>query len=129
MQHVTPIDYVGNNVVIQHKDHTATVPLADVKHPVLQFGGENKAALSIVCPVCGAQSLWPVGGGADAEIGQELHLRARVKQGKSLPEAIAEMETLITERREPPDRFRFKDVKDLAEVRDRAKNAKKARPL
>jgi len=52
------------------------IPAAEVKWSTNPDGTENHNFIVLTCPDgCGATSTWPVGGGADAPMGQEMFVR------------------------------------------------------
>jgi len=61
------------DVVSDELGHTGTIPAAEVlwtKHP---DGTDNHDFIQLDCPDgCGSSSTWPVAGGADALIGQQM---------------------------------------------------------
>jgi len=64
------------DVVYDELGHSGTIPGTDVLYGKNMDGTDNYAFLVLNCPDgCGASSTWPVGGGADAEMGQQLFVR------------------------------------------------------
>lgn len=123
MSIVRPIDLSADGVLtVAHDTHVGTVALS-----ALNALSESTSALTLVCPVCGAATGYPIGGGADAEAGQRLHIQhgVAVKREK-VTDAIARVQAGAE--REGEGRFRFKGAKTLKQVADLTDRAK-APPL
>jgi hypothetical protein len=75
---VRPVNFLPNgdiDVVYDEQGHTGTIPAAEVTWAT-DPSGENHNFITLACPDgCGATSTWPVGGGADAAMGQEMFVR------------------------------------------------------
>jgi hypothetical protein len=56
--------------------HGGTLDPATVTYGVNIDGSENRHVIAVPCPFegCGSVSYWPPGGGADALLGQSLHV-------------------------------------------------------
>ncbi|MBO0883573.1 MAG: hypothetical protein J2P17_25215 [Mycobacterium sp.] len=52
--------------------HTGTIDPATISHPLNPEGSENHNFLLVTCPVCGAVSTHPVGGGAQPQSVQQM---------------------------------------------------------
>ena len=54
--------------------HGGTIDPATVSYGQHTDGSENLNVVLVPCPECGSVSCWPPGGGADALLGQMLHV-------------------------------------------------------
>lgn len=54
--------------------HEGTLDPATVNYGKGFDGSEDLNTIAVPCPNCGAVSFWPPGGGADALLGQSLHV-------------------------------------------------------
>lgn len=71
-------------VVFDEMGHTGTVAAADVQWTQNPDGSHNHNFLVLPCPDgCGAASTWPVGGGADAAMGQQMFVKKVQAEGCS----------------------------------------------
>jgi hypothetical protein len=63
------------DVIFDELGHSGTIPAAEVQWSQ-GIDGSDSLFIVLTCPDgCGASSTWPVGGGADARMGQELFVR------------------------------------------------------
>src|SRR6516162_6082048 len=96
---VRPITFQPNGdveSVYDEQGHTGTIPAAEVRWSTDPSGAENHNFILLDCPDgCGASSTWPVGGGADAAMGQEMFVRKVNLEGCACP--------VVTEADPPPD--------------------------
>jgi ribosomal protein S27E len=102
---VRAIDPVANTVQVQDTEggHEATVNFS-----VLALLGN---AVRVTCPVCGATSCSPPGGGADAPWGQRLYaaMLRRAAAGRTWLQARAILRALVMQQ-EGLARYRLTDV-------------------
>jgi hypothetical protein len=54
--------------------HGGTLDPETVSYVQNVDGTENRNIIAVPCPECGSVSYWPPGGGADAVLGQSLHV-------------------------------------------------------
>jgi len=101
---VRPVSFSAAGVHVLHEEggHEGDVAWAD-----LGFNAAQRTA-TIACPVCPSVSTWPVGGGADPEMGQRLfvHLVKR-RQNKTWLQSLAIAKALC-DADEGPERWRLK---------------------
>jgi len=74
------------DVVFDEQGHSGTIPAAEVKWTVILGGpldgSHNHNFIVLNCPDgCGATSTWPVGGGADATMGQQMFVEKTQREG------------------------------------------------
>jgi hypothetical protein len=69
MENVELVSASGGTLSVTHGGHAGTCP---TKFPKLPGGASDTSAVILTCPVCGATSLWPVTGGADPGMADEL---------------------------------------------------------
>lgn len=70
------------DVVFDEMGHTGTISAENVKYSKLMDGSDNHASIILECPDgCGSSSTWPVGGGADAVMGQTLFVKKAHRDG------------------------------------------------
>jgi hypothetical protein len=91
----------------QHDDfpggsHGGTLDPATVTYGVNIDGTPNENVVVVPCPFenCGSVSYWPPGGGADALLGQSLHVMVAMQPGlareaKSAEQAAAEVKQRV----------------------------------
>lgn len=110
-------------IIIVHQGpgvlHRGVSKLASLAHPIIA-GAPNLSMIELPCPdaSCGWSSLWPIGGGADPEAGQRLHLEYAVQvQGEKFAQALKRVNDAAEA--EMPGRARFAGLKSIAEVRKR----------
>ena len=76
---VRPTNFLPNGdleVIYDEGGHTGTILAAEVTWSTNPDGSESHNYIILACPDgCGATSTWPVGGGADAPMGQEMFVR------------------------------------------------------
>ena len=76
---IRPTNFLPNGdieIVFDEQGHTGTIPANEVKWATDPITGDNHNFITLECPDgCGATSTWPVGGGADAAMGQEMFVR------------------------------------------------------
>lgn len=63
-------------------------------------GSDNVNVIVVPCPECGAVSFWPPGGGADALLGQSLHVVVAMKQpaargARAVQDVVAEVKARV----------------------------------
>jgi hypothetical protein len=64
------------DVVYDEMGHSGTIPAAEVAWAQNMDGSHNHNFIVLNCPDgCGASSTWPVGGGADAAMGQQMFVK------------------------------------------------------
>lgn len=64
------------DVVYDETGHSGTIVAADVKWATNTDGSDNHNFIILDCPDgCGGSSTWPVGGGTDPPMGQEMFVR------------------------------------------------------
>lgn len=100
----------------EERDHSGTVTIADLVHPVNMLGQVHDAFLRLPCPVggCGSESLWPVSAGDEGQRMAVLHRMAAKK------ETLAKAKAAIKNRAELLDgagRFQLDDETTLTELR------------
>ena len=73
---VRPTNFLSNGdieCIYDELGHSGTIPAAEIKWTTDISGSENHNYIVLQCPDgCGASSTWPVGGGADAVMGQQM---------------------------------------------------------
>jgi hypothetical protein len=70
------------DVVFDEMGHSGTIPAAEVQWATDMQGGHNHNFIVLNCPDgCGASSTWPVGGGADATMGQQMFVQKTQREG------------------------------------------------
>jgi hypothetical protein len=70
------------DVVLDEGGHSGTIPAAAVQWTTGVDGGPDHNFIVLVCPDgCGAASTWPVGGGADAKMGQQMFVQKTEREG------------------------------------------------
>lgn len=70
------------DVVFDEMGHSGTVLAADVVWTKNMDGTDNHQFINLPCPDgCGATSTWPVGGGADAIMGQQMFVKKVEREG------------------------------------------------
>src|SRR5215831_14979445 len=77
---VRPVTFLPNgdiDVVCDETGHSGTIAAADIHYTTMfggpQDGAENHYFIILNCPDgCGVSSIWPVSGGADAKMGQQM---------------------------------------------------------
>jgi hypothetical protein len=76
---VRPINFLANGdleVIYDEQGHMGNILAAEVRWSTNPDGSESHNYIALDCPDgCGARSTWPVGGGADAPMGQEMFVR------------------------------------------------------
>jgi hypothetical protein len=93
------------DVVYDEQGHSGTIPAAEVKWSTNIDGSDNHDFIVLPCPDgCGATSTWPVGGGADALMGQQMFVLKEHQemtagaQGRAAPAALADAAQIVKER-------------------------------
>jgi hypothetical protein len=70
------------DVVYDEMGHSGTIPPEQVMWATNTDGSHNHNFIVLHCPDgCGATSTWPVGGGADAPMGQQLFVEKTARDG------------------------------------------------
>jgi hypothetical protein len=70
------------DVVYDEMGHSGTIPAAEIVWAVNIEGSHNHNFIVLNCPDgCGASSTWPVGGGADAAMGQQMFVEKTQREG------------------------------------------------
>jgi hypothetical protein len=70
------------DVVYDEQGHSGTIPAAEVQWASNIDGSHNHNFIVLACPDgCGATSTWPVGGGADASMGQQMFVEKTKREG------------------------------------------------
>jgi hypothetical protein len=70
------------DVVVDELGHSGTIPAAEIKWAKKMDGTDDHAFIVLNCPDgCGASSTWPVGGGADAVMGQQMFVNKVDREG------------------------------------------------
>lgn len=82
----------SGDVEISHAGHQATVPAAEC---ILRNDGGPATAIEIHCPVCGAVSVHPVGGGAAPEMVQRLFVHLYVRDQRHPAQNAAEAQEMV----------------------------------
>jgi hypothetical protein len=82
--------------------HGGTLDPATVTYGVGVDGSPNENVVVVPCPFpeCGSVSYWPPGGGADALMGQSLHVMVAMgpglgREGKTVEQATAEVKARV----------------------------------
>jgi hypothetical protein len=80
--------------------HEGTLDPATVTYGQNIDGSDNLNVIVVPCPLCGSVSYWPPGGGADALLGQSLHVVMAMNQpavaGRGAPtDAVAEVKQRV----------------------------------
>jgi hypothetical protein len=82
--------------------HGGTLDPATVTYGISPDGSPNENVVVVPCPFegCGSVSYWPPGGGADALLGQSLHVMVAMQPGlgrsaKSAEQAAAEVKQRV----------------------------------
>jgi hypothetical protein len=82
--------------------HGGTIDPATVTYGQNIDGSDNQSVIAVPCPFegCGSVSYWPPGGGADALLGQSLHVSVAMRPGlereaKSAADAAAEVKARV----------------------------------
>jgi hypothetical protein len=82
---VRPVTFQPNgdiDVVYDELGHSGTILAAEVAWATNMDGSHNHNFIVLVCPDgCGATSTWPVGGGADAPMGQQMFVKKTQAEG------------------------------------------------
>jgi len=82
---VRPVTFQANgdiDVVYDELGHSGTIPAAEVQWATQIDGSHNHNFIVLACPDgCGASSTWPVGGGADAAMGQQMFVEKTQRDG------------------------------------------------
>ena len=69
-------------VVYDEQGHSGTIPAAEVQWSLNMDGSHNHNFIVLNCPDgCGASSTWPVSGGADAAMGQQMFVKKTQREG------------------------------------------------
>jgi len=70
------------DVVYDEGGHNGTIPAAEIVWGTKLDGSHDHNFIMLNCPDgCGASSLWPVGGGADAVNGQQMFVNKTTSEG------------------------------------------------
>jgi hypothetical protein len=70
------------DVVYDEQGHSGTIPAAEVQWAAKIDGNHDHNFIVLSCPDgCGATSTWPVGGGADATMGQQMFVEKTARDG------------------------------------------------
>ena len=70
------------DVVFDEAGHSGTIPATEVQWTTNVDGSHNHNFIVLMCPDgCGATSTWPVGGGADATMGQQMFVQKTQREG------------------------------------------------
>ena len=70
------------DVVFDEGGHSGTIPAAEVQWAKTMTGDPDHNFLVLACPDgCGATSTWPVSGGADAIMGQQMFIQKVQREG------------------------------------------------
>jgi len=70
------------DVVFDEMGHSGTIPAAEIVWATKPDGGHDHNFIVLNCPDgCGATSTWPVGGGADATMGQQMFVNKVTSEG------------------------------------------------
>lgn len=111
------LDYIHDDFPIgkeeQPAGHSGQLDANTVVYAMNADGTENIDVIIVPCPVDECVSYWPVGGGADARLGQMLHLRLAIEtmsRVQALESLIARIEAM-----DGPDRYCLTDS-DIQEV-------------
>jgi hypothetical protein len=82
--------------------HSGTLDPATVTYAANPDGSPNENVVVVPCPFenCGSVSYWPPGGGADALLGQSLHVMVAMqpglaREGKTAEQAAAEVKQRV----------------------------------
>ena len=90
---VRPINFNPDGSMDVHFDelgHMGNLLAAEVTWSTNPDGSESHNYIILACPDgCGATSTWPVGGGADAPMGQEMFVRKIDLEGCCCDEPLA----------------------------------------
>lgn len=82
---VRPVTFQPNgdiDVIYEEEGHSGTIPAAEVQWAAGIDGSHNHNYIILNCPDgCGASSTWPVGGGADATMGQQMFVNKTQREG------------------------------------------------
>jgi hypothetical protein len=82
---VRPVTFQPNgdiDVVFDEMGHSGTIPAAEVQWATDIAGNHDHKFITLACPDgCGASSTWPVGGGADATVGQQMFVQKTQREG------------------------------------------------
>jgi hypothetical protein len=72
--------------------HGGTLDPATVTYSTMPDGSQNQDIVNVPCPECGSLSSWPPGGGADALMGQSMHVMVAMQSGlgRSTPLTLEE---------------------------------------
>lgn len=84
---VHPTTYAGDgsiNVWHDEADHGGVVTFADVRFARNADNSVNALFITLACPVCGAVSMHPVGGGSHPALVQKLFLRTFLRRAAAL---------------------------------------------
>jgi hypothetical protein len=70
------------DVVYDELGHSGTIPAAEIVWTTKPDGSHDHNFIMLNCPDgCGAASTWPVGGGADPAIGQQMFIEKTQRDG------------------------------------------------
>ena len=95
--------------------HTGSIDPASIVHPVKGDGSEDHNFLEVTCPVCGATSSHPVGGGAQPQSVQQMFVTKAQTEGCPCgqvhaedPDALGESHVrLLVNRQDGPGRWQL----------------------
>ena len=88
--YVADFKRAGGGWTVIHDDapegaHSGTIQPTDVDYLPAPGGGRYFGGMAITCPVCGASSFHPVGGGAQPRQVQEMFIRTLTRAGVACP--------------------------------------------
>jgi hypothetical protein len=82
---VRPVAFLADgsiDAVYEEQGHSGTIPAAEIQWATDMQGQHNHNFIVLNCPDgCGASSTWPVGGGADATMGQQMFVKKTQREG------------------------------------------------
>jgi hypothetical protein len=124
------------DVVFDETGHTGTISAENIKYSKLMDGSDNHNSIVLECPDgCGSSSTWPVGGGADAVMGQTLFVKKAHRDGCGCGHVEAGDEVLATShvrlavnRTDGPGRWQYVVPEQQVQVRGFAAAVQEAGP-
>ena len=98
---VRPVNFLENGdieVVFDEGGHSGTIPADQIQWATTMTGGTDHNFLILQCPDgCGATSTWPVSGGADAIMGQQMFIKKVQREGCACGKVSAEASNSLGE--------------------------------
>jgi len=120
---IVPIDFeaAGGQWEVFHDD-PGYVHTGFIDPTTVNYASEDQKAVLLYCPEpdCNSHSWWPAGGGANALIGQEMHVRVAILKGANVVDAISAVRARCTAM-DGPDRWQLNDDQLAAALKNYGK--------